>query len=194
MGTTILSSVQSTTNNWWISILLGILYIFVGLWVFRTPLGNYISLTIIFSVFIFVSGIMEIAFAISNKNEIDGWGWYLTGGILDLVIGILLISNPIMTMAILPFYVGFWLLFRAMIAIGISIQLKTMSVPNWDLMLASGIVTIIFSFLVLINPFFGGHGIIYMTTIAFIMIGIFKIFLGFDLKGMHKGIRGFQSS
>jgi len=191
MGTTTLSSVQSATKNWWLSILLGILYILVGFWVFRTPLSSYISLTIIFSIFIFVSGIMEISFAISNKDKIDGWGWYLSGGILDLVIGILLISNPVMTMAILPFYVGFWLLFRGIMSIGISIQLKTMSIPNWGWMLASGIATIIFSFLVLANPFFGGLSIVYMTAMAFIMIGIFRIFLGFDLKRMNKRIKDF---
>ncbi|WP_458626081.1 HdeD family acid-resistance protein [Winogradskyella sp. PC D3.3] len=180
--TTIMSSVKSTAKNWWLSIIIGILYIFVGFWVFNTPLESYISLSIIFSVFIFISGILEIAFSISNRKEMRGWGWYLTGGILDLIIGTLLISNPVMTMAILPYFVGFWLLFRGIMAIGISIESSSLGIPNWGWLLASGIATIIFSFLVLANPFFGGLSLVYMTAIAFIMIGVFRIVLGFDLK------------
>ncbi|MFS4416437.1 HdeD family acid-resistance protein [Maribacter sp. 2307ULW6-5] len=189
MATTVLNSVRSAAKNWWISPIIGALYIFAGFWVFRTPLASYISLSIIFSVLIFVSGIMEIAFAISNRKEIPGWGWYLTGGILDLIIGILLISNPVMTMAILPYFVGFWLLFRGIMAIGVSIQSSTLGMPNWGWLLASGIATLIFAFLVLANPLFGGLSIVYMTAFAFIFMGVFRIFLGFDLKKIHKAIK-----
>lgn len=188
MATTVLNSVQSTVKNWWVSILIGMLYILVGFWVFRTPLASYISLSIIFSVFIFISGLLEITFAISSRKETHGWGWYLVGGIFDLIIGLFLISSPVMTMAMLPFFVGFWLLFRGIMAIGISIQLSTMGIPNWGWLLVSGIATIIFSILVLANPVFGGLSIVYMTAFAFIMIGIFRIFLGFDLKKINKDL------
>jgi uncharacterized membrane protein HdeD (DUF308 family) len=188
MVTAILSSAQSVVKNWWISLLLGILYIIVGIWVFQTPLESYISLSIIFSIFIFISGILEIVFSISNRKEIDGWAWYLMGGILDLIIGILLVSNPLMTMVILPFYVGFWLLFRGIMAIGVSIQSKSFGITNWGWMLLSGIATTIFSILVLANPVFGGFSIVYMTAFAFIMIGIFRIFLGFDLKRIKNNL------
>lgn len=191
MAATVLSSTRLVTKNWWISILLGIVYIFAGMWVFRTPLTSYISLSIIFSVFIFISGILEIIFFISNRKEIDSWGWYLAGGILDLIIGILLMSNPVMTMAILPLYVGFWLLFRGIMTIGISIQSKSFGISSWGWMLVSGIATIIFSILVLANPIIGGLSIVYMTAMAFVMIGIFRIFLGFDLKRMNKVIKDF---
>jgi len=36
----------------------------------------------LFSWSFIVSGILEIIFALQNKNEVDGWGWYLTVGIL----------------------------------------------------------------------------------------------------------------
>ena len=68
MAITILGSAQAAVKNWWISILVGILYIFSGIWVMRTPLESYVSLSIIFSVFIFVSGIFQIVFSISSRN------------------------------------------------------------------------------------------------------------------------------
>nr|WP_321227933.1 DUF308 domain-containing protein [uncultured Psychroserpens sp.] len=182
MATTILSSAQSAVKNWWISLLIGVLYIIAGVWVFQTPLASYVSLSIVFSVFIFISGISQIVFSISNKSDIQGWGWYLAGGILDLIIGVLLISHPLMTMAILPFYVGFWLLFQGFMAIGLSFQFKSVDVPNWGWLLFLGLLTIVFSFLLLANPVFAGLSIVYMTAMAFITAGVFRIFLAFGLK------------
>nr|WP_292966360.1 MULTISPECIES: DUF308 domain-containing protein [unclassified Allomuricauda] len=183
---TILDSAQKAIKNWWISILIGLLYIFVGIWVIRTPLESYISLSIIFSVFIFVSGIFQIIFSISNKNEMKDWGWYLAGGILDLVIGILLLAHPLMTMAILPLYVGFWLLFQSILSIGLSFQLKAAGIPQWGWLLFWSIVTLLFSFLLLANPLFASLSIVYMTAFALITAGIFRIFLGINLKKLGK--------
>lgn len=188
MATTIFDSAKKSIKNWWISILVGILYILAGVWVMRTPLESYISLSIIFSVFIFISGIFQIVFSISNRDEMNGWGWYLTGGILDLIIGILLITHPLMTMAILPLYIGFWLLFQSILSIGLSFQLKSARVPRWGWLLFWSIVTLLFSFLLLANPIFAGLSIVYMTAFALITAGIFRIFLGIDLKRIGKNL------
>ncbi|MFD1166733.1 DUF308 domain-containing protein [Sphingobacterium daejeonense] len=43
------------------------------------------KLSFVFSISFLFSGVMEIIFAFNNKNEIDGWGWYLAGGILNTI-------------------------------------------------------------------------------------------------------------
>ncbi|TYC10579.1 HdeD family acid-resistance protein [Bizionia gelidisalsuginis] len=184
MATTILSSAKSAVKNWWISLLIGIIYIIAGIWVFQTPLASYVSLSILFSAFIFVSGIFQIFFSISNRKNMQSWGWYLAGGILDLIIGLLLMTHPLLTMTILPLYVGFWLVFQGIMAIGLSFQIKSADVPNWGWLLFLGILTLVFSFLVLSNPIFAGLSIVYMTAMALITAGIFRIILAFGLKKM----------
>gem|GEM_PF-3479533 len=54
MSTTILDSAQKVVKNWWLSILLGILYLVAGFWVVRTPMESYISLSIITLLFSFL--------------------------------------------------------------------------------------------------------------------------------------------
>lgn len=191
MESTVLSTVKSSTKNWWLSIILGVLFILLGIWVFRTPLASYISLSMLFSVFIFISGIFGIIFAVSNRKQMEGWGWHLAGGILDLLIGSLLVLHPAVTMTILPFYVGFWVLFRGIFGIGLSFQFKSFGVPNWGLLLVFGILTVLFSFLLLLNPAFTGLWIVYMTAFAFIVMGIFRIILGFNLRKIHKYLKNF---
>jgi len=185
---TILDSAQKAIKNWWISILIGILYVGIGVWVMQTPLESYISLSIIFSTFILVSGIFQIAFSISNKSEMKDWGWYLSGGVLDLLIGILLITHPMMTMAILPLYIGFWLLFQSTLSIGLSFQLKSFGTLGWGWLLFWSIITLLFSFLLLFNPIFAGLSIVYMTAFALITAGVFRIFLGINLKKIGKNL------
>lgn len=185
MSTITLNSVQSTVKNWWVSLLLGILFIIGGIWIFQTPLASYISLSIVFSVFIFISAISQMVFAISNKDEIESWGWYFAGSILDLIIGILLITHPLMTMVILPFYVGFWLLFQGFMAIGLSFQIKSIG-ASWGWLLFLGILTLLFATLLLANPVFTGFSIVYLTGMAFITAGIFRIFLAFGLRKINK--------
>lgn len=186
MATALSQTLESTIKNWWISLLLGVLYLFAGFWVYRTPLESYITLSVVFSAFILVSGIFEVAFSISARKVMQGWGWYLAGGILDLIIGSLLVTHPGMTMVVLPFFVGFWLLFRGILAIGISIDLNNLGFSNWGWLLASGTLILLFSFLLLANPIFVGLSIVYMTAFAFVFMGIFRIFLAFDLKKMKK--------
>ncbi|WP_158976482.1 HdeD family acid-resistance protein [Cellulophaga sp. L1A9] len=188
MATTLFNSTPATVKNWWISILIGILYVLIGVWVMLTPMESYISLSIIFSVFILISGIFQIAFSISNKDEMKDWGWYLVGGILDLIIGILLLTHPLMTMAILPLYIGFWLLFQSILSIGLSFQLKAAGTPGWGMLFFWSIITLLFSFLLLANPFIAGLSIVYMTAFALITAGIFRIFLGINLKKMSKNL------
>ena len=89
---TVFNEIQHSVKNWWTSLLLGIVYIIVALWLMFSPVSSYIALSIIFSVSMLFSGILEIIFAISNKKGVPSWGWYVVGGIIDLILGIYLIA------------------------------------------------------------------------------------------------------
>ena len=70
-----------------------------------------------------VSGLFEIAFALANKKGISSWGWYLAGGIIDLILGIFLMASPGLSMEVLPFVLAFWIMFRGFSATGYSMDL-----------------------------------------------------------------------
>ena len=46
-------------KNWWMSLLLGLLYIAVALCLLFAPVSSYVALSVIFSISILVSGILE---------------------------------------------------------------------------------------------------------------------------------------
>ena len=186
MPETLFKKVRSAVKNWWMHLLIGILFIIMGIWVISTPIASYLSLSIFFSVLMFVSGLFELIFAISNAKNIEGWGWYLTAAIIDFVIGVILISYPGITAAILPFFVAFWVMFKGFSAIGVALEMRHYKAGMWGWMLFFGIIAIIFAFMIIDNPAIGGLSIVYLTAFAFFSIGIFRIALALKLRSLHK--------
>lgn len=186
MQTNTFDALRSNAKHWYLLLILGVVFIAMGIWVFLTPLSSLIALSIFFVVTFFISGVFEIIYAISNRKTIDNWGWNLTGGIIDLLIGILLVAHPGTSVVFLIFYVGFALIFRSIMTIGWSVQLSRMGIRNWGWVLSLGVLGLVFSFLLLWNPALTGLAIIVYLGVAFVMIGIGQIILSFRLKQLNK--------
>ncbi len=121
---TIFDELKQEVKNWWISLILGILYVVVALSLMFSPLDGYAALSILFSVSMLVSGLLEISFAVSNRRRVSSWGWYLAGGIIDMILGFYLIAYPLLSMEVIPFIIAFWLMFRGFSSVGYADGLK----------------------------------------------------------------------
>jgi len=190
----ILESAKKTVKNWWVSLVIGILALILGIWSLVTPDVTLVALTYVFICAFFIGGILEIAFAISNKDCLNGWGWTLAGGIIDVVFGLLILVLPVISAAvILVYFVGFWIMFRCVWIIGEAIELHRMDVKGWGWTLALGILGILFSITFLISPLFtGALFIVAFVSTAFIIYGIFRIYLAFRLKSINNDIKDME--
>lgn len=185
-----LDSVKNAVKYWWSSLLLGILAIILGIWAVATPDVTLVTLSYLFVWAFFIGGILEIVFAVSNKNMLSGWGWTLSSGIIDILFSILLMAMPLPVITTIFIYViGFWIMFRSMWTIGESVELQKLGVPGWGWMLALGILSVLFSILFIMSPIFSGAFIVVLVSIALIIYGIFRIYLSFKLKSIHKYIK-----
>lgn len=169
-------------KNWWILPVIGVLFIIGGIFMLSKPFASIEALTILFSVSFFVWGIFEIAFSFSNTQN-PNWGWYLAGGILDLLIGIILIcSNLFMQMEMFAFFMGFWIMFKAVSLLGHTFELKHWGYSNWGWLLFLSIITFILAFLILAIPTFALGTLLVFLSISLIFLGIFYVIMGFNLK------------
>lgn len=73
--------------NWWIALLKGILLLVFGVWLITSPSESLKTLSLFFGLLIIIGGILEVWFAIKNREIHKNWGWALTSGILDLILG-----------------------------------------------------------------------------------------------------------
>jgi uncharacterized membrane protein HdeD (DUF308 family) len=176
-------------KNWWLPLLIGAAFILVGIWTISTPVASYMTLAIIFASFMFVSGIFQLIFSISNRNEIDDWGWHFAGAMFDFVIGAVLFFHPALTMAVLPFMIAFYFMFKGFATFGFAFDMKKYGSDGWGWLLFSGALSLLFSLMIIFNPTLGGLTIVFFTALAFFSLGLFNITLAFILKKM-KGKAG----
>lgn len=170
---------------WWTSLLVGIVAILLGVIWFLTPISAILTLTYLFVIGFFLSGIAEIVFASTNRKTYVGWGWTLVGGIIDILFSVLLFTMPIpIITTMFIYFVGFWLLFRSIWTIGAAAEMKGTGGMGW--LLALGILSLIFSIFYLYSPIYGGMLVLYLASFAFIFYGIFRIYYAFRLKSVYK--------
>jgi len=111
-------------QHWYLPLIVGILFLFLGIWFILKPLTSYMTLILFFSVSFLFSGFIETIYSIANRKKLEHWGIMLAGGLLNLFIGFLLISNFELSLAVFSLYIGFWVLFRSIAQIVASFELK----------------------------------------------------------------------
>ena len=178
-------AVRNVVKYWYVQFIAGLIFVAVGIWVFMTPAESYLALSILFSISFLVTGLTDTIFSVSNRKELDNWGWTLALGIMNLVIGFILIIRPEISMVTLPFFVGFVVLYRSLMAVSLSFELKNYGIMEWGSLLALGILGVIFAFILLWNPAFAGLSLVVWTALAFITVGIFTIIFSLKLKKLH---------
>lgn len=177
-----LKTVTNTIKHWYIPLIVGLIFIGIGIYTLVSPLESYLTLSIIFSLSFLITGLSEIIFSISNRHEIDNWVWTLTFGILTFILGILLIMNPAISITTLPFYIGFLILFRSIMGISYALELKNYGVLDWGNLMVVGILGVVFAFILIWNPLFAGFSVVFWTGLAIISGGVFSVYLSFKLK------------
>jgi len=183
---TLNKSVRNTVKHWYIPAIIGALFIILGIYVFTVPESTYRTLETLFSLSFLISGVLETYFSLRNKNELEVWGRYLASGIFNLIIGIILIAKSGMAATILPFFIGFTLLFRSFQGVGFAMELKNREELRWGNLAITSVLGIIFSFLLIVNPLFTGMYLVVFTALAFIFTGVKAMVLSFQLRKLKK--------
>jgi uncharacterized membrane protein HdeD (DUF308 family) len=179
-----LEPVNENIRHWYVRLILGIVFIVIAVWVFMTPKEVFAALAILFSFTFLITGAIEIISSIIYRKEIKSWGWSLTTGILDFLVGVILISRPGYSMLILALLVGIVVLYRSIIAIIWALKLKKADIFNWQSLLVIGLIGTIFAVILLFNPFLAGLTIVFFTGISFLSIGAFQIYFALVLRKM----------
>lgn len=168
--------IDRSLRHWWVFIIRGVLFILLGVYMILSPATSYAALGFLFGLIIFVAGIVELLH-VSRSVYTGNRRGHLALGIIDIILGIVLMSHIAASVAILRIIVGIWFLFR-----GISLFSFSRTIHRSWMLKLGGVVTFIFGLLIIFNAAFGSFTIILFTAIAFIITGIFNAWLGFKMK------------
>jgi uncharacterized membrane protein HdeD (DUF308 family) len=184
--TTFLQTLTRSVKHWYIPLIIGIILIAAGIYVFTVPLETYLTLSVLFSISFIIIGLLDMFFSIRNRKILQGWGWYLVGGLLSLAAGIILSIYPEISIVILPFVVGFTLLFLSFLLMGYSFEMKSLGILNWGNAAILSVFGVIFSFMLIVSPLISGFSLVTITGVSFIITGVSSIVLSFDLRKVKK--------
>jgi uncharacterized membrane protein HdeD (DUF308 family) len=172
-------SVDRSLRHWWVFVLRGVLFILLGIYMVASPATSFVTLGFVFGLIILLAGLAELFHVVRDRSA-GNRGWHLFLGIVDIILGLVLMAHVAAGVAILRIIVGIWFILR-----GFSLFSFSRSTGNSWILTLGGILTILFGLLVLFNPVFGAMTIIIWIAVAFIITGFFNVLLGFRLKKVY---------
>jgi uncharacterized membrane protein HdeD (DUF308 family) len=168
--------IKDHIKHWWVFLLRGLLFILLGCYMLSAPARSYVALSLFFGIVVLVAGGIELLHAFTNRSAEGKW-WRIVAGLIDIVLGVILVSHLVISMSMLPFVLAAWFLIRGVSLFSFSASTRH---PGW--LIAAGVLTILFALLLIFNPVLGAMTIVTWTAVAFMVTGIFNGLLAFRLK------------
>jgi uncharacterized membrane protein HdeD (DUF308 family) len=178
---------QSFAKAWWVLLLWGLTFLIAGLCLVFWPIRTAAVLIGIVAAFLLVSGIIGAISAIVQRDS--GWGWRLGGGILGIVIGIILLANPVAG-AFIVLAVQFYLLALGLIVMGIVTMVGGKYTSDsigyqwsWGNFFL-GVLEILLGIFLLFRPMLGILTLLWLAAIVAIIGGVLLIIQSFRVKSL----------
>ena len=174
-------------RHWWLMLVAGILCIAAGICIFVFPVESYVTLSIMFGVLMLLVGAGQLVIASTSGNYLMMKGYFIVGGILDLILGIFLCVYPGVTLVVLPFMMGLWLMYHSFMLISFGGDMDTFKISGSGSMVILGILILVLSIFVLLNPFSAGVvTVLVVAGVGLILLGITFCMVASKLKELKK--------
>ena len=174
------------SKNWWLITIKGLIFIFLGFYILKFPIRGMLGLIIYGSISLFISGFLLATFAIVTRKTHKGWGWQLAEGLLDILLGVILLLNIGLTAITLPYVFAFYGIFTGIFWIFQSIFFKNNQYKFWGVVLVAGLLSLLVGVLIFIRPIFAALTIVAIIGIMLIVQGFFLTLFSLEISRAHK--------
>ncbi|MFN2202702.1 MAG: HdeD family acid-resistance protein [Caldilineaceae bacterium] len=180
---------QQVSKNWWILLVQGIATILLGVLLLINPATTLIAIAWVLGIFWLVGGVLDVIGAFTGKNGNRHWFWGLLGGILGIIVGLILIVQPVLGAVVIPTTLTLLLGLGAALGgvfniIGAIMMRKEIEGEFW--MIVWGAIMLLLGIWILFN--LGSATIAYVFVMAIFMIvgGVVSIFGAFRLRSLGR--------
>lgn len=151
------------------SIIISILMFALGMIFMIFPEVSFETITYILSVVLIINGIYFIV----EKESSFFFSGFLTLGIIQILIGVVLILNPVLMKTLFPIFVGIIMVTKSALDFRISLLLKKYGYNNWLSIFIFSVISIICGLIIIVNP--TTIGTIAITTYLGLILSIYAI-------------------
>ncbi len=189
-----LSKFRKILQKWYLPLIAGILFILVAIGIYSAPGLSISILMLLFSLTIISFGIRETAFVISNRMLIKNWGWHLVSSLFTLIIGVVLMTDPIISIRYINTFVVILLFFKAIqnFLFHYTYSKRTQSTicMNW----IYSVALICIGLFLWSRPQILSTFLVTLSGLPFLIMGIISIVLSLTLRRTHKKLEAFKAS
>jgi uncharacterized membrane protein HdeD (DUF308 family) len=170
---------------WWLVLLRGIASLVLGGLLIAKPGVTAIVMVQFLGAYFLVDGVFSVINSVMGRKHMQGWGWGLVMGGLEILTGILVFGHPIASTIItantLVYCVAFLAIVFGVLGITTGIQVRKEVEGEWA-MIAGGVLAIIFGVMLIMNPL--ASAAVYLTVMGVMAVlgGIVQIFASFQIR------------
>lgn len=164
----------------WGYLIVGIMFIIVSLIAFRDPASSLIAIVMVFGVAAIVKGLFELFYRYKLKEFTGNKATSLIViGVLDIIVGILLLFNLGVSVSMLPYFFAVWFIVDSIGDISLASVYKAVSPAYYWFMVIINILGVILGIMLLFNPLTSALTLAYLVGFYFMMTGIMYIVAAF---------------
>ena len=164
-------------KKWWVLLLRGILLIIIGLLAFVSPL---VWVTFV-GIYMLIDGMTMLMSGFSDQPAGQSRWPLVILGVLGLLAGLIILWNPALGGLTLTYVIAAWAIVGGILTIISAIRLREEIDNEWWLII-SGVLAVIFGFLVFSNVLAGILTIAWVFGIFAVVVGILSIVLAFRVR------------
>jgi uncharacterized membrane protein HdeD (DUF308 family) len=165
-------------RNWWLILLRGLCAIIFGLLTIIWPGLSLFTLVILYGVFALFDGGLAIGAAIMGDTPAPRW-WLALVGAFGIAAGAVTLLWPGITGLVLLFFIAGWAIAAGVFEIVGAIKLRKEIENEW-LLIASGVLSVLFEVLILMFPGAGALGLAFAIGMVAMLYGVLVV--GFALR------------
>lgn len=137
-----MASQEKAEKNWSL-IVPGVLLIFFGALCAFYPGITLLSVTFVAGAGFVFAGIVNIISYVRERKTTGLSGWYVAYGILDIIIGLMLVIHPLATAYVIPWLIGAFIMAYSIVEIFAIIASRKQLGSIWGLGLVSAILSLL---------------------------------------------------
>jgi uncharacterized membrane protein HdeD (DUF308 family) len=172
-------------RHWGLMLLNGLLTLAFGIAILVWPQATTLVLLIFFGVLAILYGVVHIVGAIIAARKQESWVLELLLGLMEIVIGIIVLARPGVGLAAVLVLIIVWLMAMGVMELFAAIEVKAST--GWRVFLGVlGVISLVIGFVFMFNPALGIWTVILILGIYAICMGVLRVIFAFVIRSWLK--------
>ena len=177
------------SHTWWLVLWQGLAAVIIGGLLITQPGLTVLVLVQFMGAYWFVDGIFKLMAALTGPTGAISRGWALLAGILGILAGLMVFSQPMAAAMLTPLFLMYLLAFQSIISGVIhmvhAIRVRQVIDNEWSIIL-TGLLSIILGVILLGQPLMSAAALPVVLGIFALAGGISLIFFAFQVRSLAK--------